>query len=149
MKVLIVEDNEVDVMMETRILGGISDHIDSCATCEDALEKISNNDYDCIILDYLLPGSDGLQSIAEIRKIDRNTPIIVVTGVDDKLVATRCIQEGAQNYFPKDKITQEKKLFMDCVIHTTNLHALECSARIDLLKAKTKEIEKRLDAVLL
>jgi CheY-like chemotaxis protein len=71
-KVLIIEDNEIDSSQVARILenGDLVD-IEIIDSGTKALEKIKENDYDCIIVDYMLPDIGGMELLTEISKIKK------------------------------------------------------------------------------
>ncbi len=67
-----------------------------------ALEKLSNNVYDCIVSDYQMPGMDGLDLLETIRKERNNDiPFIVFTGKGREEVAMRALNLGASRYIQK------------------------------------------------
>lgn len=68
-----------------------------------ALEILRNNTVDVIILDYSLPGMNGLEVLREINLIDSNTPVIMVTGQGDETIAVEAMKNGAQDYITKIK----------------------------------------------
>lgn len=68
---------------------------------EDAIEKVKSDDHDLIILDMQLPGMDGLQTLKEIRKINRTVPVIFVSGYGSVETAAEVIKLGANDYLGK------------------------------------------------
>ncbi len=101
MNLLIIED-------EKELLHSILEYIKEegyvCAvssTFNDALEKIHLYEYDCFIVDIMLPGGNGLDLIKEIKKLHQNTGIIIISAknsLDDKL---RGLDLGADDYLTK------------------------------------------------
>jgi len=65
------------------------------------LEKLSQNTYDALILDYSLPNMNGLETLAEIKKRKIAVPVIMVTGQGDERIAVKAMQQGAQDYLTK------------------------------------------------
>jgi diguanylate cyclase (GGDEF)-like protein len=66
-----------------------------------ALGIIENAPTDVVILDYSLPGMNGLEVLSEINRIRPNTPVIMVTGQGDETVAVDAMKNGAQDYVIK------------------------------------------------
>ena len=94
-RLLIIEDNELDSSQIAKILdnGDLID-IEIVNTGVKALELIKENDYDCIIVDYMLPDIGGLELVTEISNIKKITDD---TGTD----------LFSQGFFSKRKNTAE------------------------------------------
>jgi HAMP domain-containing protein/signal transduction histidine kinase/CheY-like chemotaxis protein len=84
-KLLIVEDNELDSSQVVKILdNGDLINIEITDSGMKALDLIKENEYDCIIVDYMLPDIDGLKFVTEIGAIKKvqMTPVIVYSAKD-------------------------------------------------------------------
>ena len=66
-----------------------------------SIHTFSDSKPDCVLLDYRLPDNDGFYVLKNLRDIDPQTPIIVLTNEGDELVAAKFLKEGANNYLPK------------------------------------------------
>jgi signal transduction histidine kinase len=104
--ILIIDDDDIDRMSIKRALKGSGGTytIDEIASADLALEKITNYEYDCIFLDYLLPGMDGLSLLRKIREVDCYTPIIIITSQGDESIAVTMMKSGASDYLVKTHI---------------------------------------------
>jgi DNA-binding response OmpR family regulator len=98
MKLLIVED-------EASILTGLVDvftyhgyEVDSAAEGKSGLAKALQSRYDLIILDVMLPGVDGFTICAEIRKVSREQPIIILTAKSAEEDIINGLSLGADDY---------------------------------------------------
>ncbi|SCY22690.1 Signal transduction histidine kinase [Nonlabens sp. Hel1_33_55] len=80
-KILIVEDNKINQMITRKILEGKNFDCDIANNGIEALGKIKDNTYDLILMDIHMPGMDGKQCTREVRKFDRELPIIALTAV--------------------------------------------------------------------
>ncbi len=69
---------------------------------EEAIQKIDEKEYDCIVCDYQIIGGNGLDILKEMRKRNVFTPIIFLTGQGDEQVAREAFVHGANDYFTKD-----------------------------------------------
>lgn len=101
MRILIIEDEE-------ELAGSVSAYLSGERyTCEiatdyaSALEKLSASDYDCILLDIMLPGGSGMDLLEEIRKMSKQDGVVIISAknsIDDKV---KGLHLGADDYLPK------------------------------------------------
>ncbi len=70
-------------------------------TAEEALGALKGSRYDLILMDVRLPGMSGLDAVDEIQKLDRRTPIIVMTAHGTRDTALEAVRRGAYDYFTK------------------------------------------------
>ncbi len=73
---------------------------------ESAKEKILQNEYDVIILDYQLPGTTGLAiyDFIQTSSLNAKTPVIMMTGEGDEIIAVEAMKRGVFDYFVKGNI---------------------------------------------
>ncbi len=69
LNILIIDDDEVDRMAVSRALKAakVRMKLSEASDYSEAVQILENNDFDCIFVDYLLPGKDGLVVVQEIR----------------------------------------------------------------------------------
>ena len=72
-----------------------------------ARELIGKSEFDIILLDLSLPDSSGIDTLKQILLFFAETPIIVLTGLQDEILAQKSIQTGAQDYIIKNNMTTE------------------------------------------
>ena len=65
---------------------------------------------DVILLDLLLPDSEGLETLAEVRRGGSRLPIVVLTASDDEALALQALQQGAQDYLVKGYVQVYRNL---------------------------------------
>jgi len=110
-KILLVEDDEVDRMAIRRALKkGVEGEItlvfaENCASTIEHLE--TDPDIECVFLDYRLPDGDGLSLIQDIREKYSKLPLVVLTGQGDHQVAVDLMKAGAIDYLSKNEISPE------------------------------------------
>ena len=110
MKILIIEDNEDDRMLYRRSLKQnteITYDIIEAEEGDTGLAKLEEEAPDCILLDYSLPGRNGIEVLKRIRAANAFVPVVMLTGQGNETIAVSAIQEGAQNYITKSNITPE------------------------------------------
>ncbi|CCI02224.1 Two-component hybrid sensor and regulator [Microcystis aeruginosa PCC 9443] len=107
LKILIVDDEEADRNNVRRLLkkSGIETEITEAADYEEAKEKMSNNLFDCVLIDYLLPDQDGLTLVREIRQQGITIPLIVLTGHGNEEIAVDMMKAGASDYLSKFRLS--------------------------------------------
>ncbi len=101
MKILVVED-EVKVLNFIR--KGLQENaytVDTAADGEEGLFLAEENDYDCIILDIMLPKMDGYQIIRSLRSNKVKTPVIFLTAKDSVSDKVKGLDFGADDYLVK------------------------------------------------
>lgn len=101
MNILIVEDDKKIANYSKE--GFEEEHfvVDLAYNGEDGLSLVETNTYDVIILDWMLPGIDGIEVCKKIRELGLTTPIIMLTAktfIEDKVLG---LNSGADDYIPK------------------------------------------------
>ncbi|MCG2616809.1 HAMP domain-containing protein [Terrimonas sp. NA20] len=81
-RLLIVEDNELDSSRIAKILDNNGIYIDIVGSGTQALQKIRENAYDGIIVDYMLPDIGGLELVTEIAAIRKTQPVLIYSARD-------------------------------------------------------------------
>ena len=113
-KVLIVDDNQLNIKVVRRILEQSDLIIDECYNGEECLNIIKeDNDYDVILMDILMPVMSGEETLRRLKQIDGfNTPVIALTADVDAGAEQKYEQQGFVDYIAKpfSKIQIEKKL---------------------------------------
>ena len=105
---LVVEDSPVYAEILQRLLPalGVDMRFEPkwVDTAEKAIEEIARTDYTLVLLDYKLPGADGMTVLAHIRSLPlpRQPAVIMLTGMGNEAVAVEAMKRGAKDYLPKD-----------------------------------------------
>ncbi len=100
--ILVVDDEEQIRTVLSKALheiGGFS--VEVAETSEEALQKIQNGMFDLVLVDYKLPGMDGVQLITEIVKAKPKILTILLTGYSDTDIAVEAMKRGASDYLTK------------------------------------------------
>ncbi len=109
-KVLLVEDNPGDVRLLREFLWDVTSvqfELMPVDKLSQALNCIKQDDFDVIVLDLLLPDSEGLDTFVSTHIHAPKTPIIVLTGINDETLALQAMQKGAQDYLVKGQVTAD------------------------------------------
>ena len=103
-RVLMVEDSPNDQAIATRALKNFGiRHWRVAKTAEDALNEVARDRFDVVLVDYTLPGMNGLQFVEHLRTIAPDTRVIMVTGARQESVAVAAMKLGACDYISKDE----------------------------------------------
>ena len=107
MNILIVDDDSGDVyflrelLTDTEAEAARLVHVETLAT---ALQKVQEEQFDVILLDFFLPGSQGVESLCRLREHTPNVPIVFLTGLKDDDLGRQMLESGAQGYLVKGQI---------------------------------------------
>lgn len=101
MKILLIEDEKEVAGFLTRGLKYEGYQVHHLAEGSKAMQSLSQISYDVIILDLLMPGSSGEEILSTMRRQNNQTPVIVLTAIDDIGTKTRLLNLGADDYLVK------------------------------------------------
>lgn len=105
--ILAVEDSVTDAHRLRAILGEVPQfnfYLRHVCQLDDALASLSEQQYDVVLLDLLLPDSSGLETVDRVHAAAPDTPIIVLTQIDDEINAIEAVRRGAQDYLFKARL---------------------------------------------
>jgi K+-sensing histidine kinase KdpD len=168
-KVLLIEDNEVDARIIKEYLKDASRYEENetyhivfdltmKSSLSSGLEFLSTNDVDAVLLDLNLPDSFGLDTFFNIYKNKPKIPILILTGLSDRELAVRAVREGAGDYLVKGEVDdrflrrsisyaiERKKSEEELLLAQSNLEKKVVERTIEL-KERYDEIEQLVYAI--
>lgn len=107
MRILIVEDEKG---ISNFLKEGLEEEgfaVDFAEDGKKGLELASTNDYDLLLLDWMLPGKSGIELCREFRKLDQTTPVIFLTARDTVQDVVFGLETGANDYIKKPFVFDE------------------------------------------
>ena len=154
-KLLVADDDPENRELMARLLEPYGHKLSFAVDGEDALEKIRADDYDAVLLDIQMPRKDGFEVLESLHDSGhlRQTPVIVVTGLQDESDAVRCIEIGAEDFLSRPirpallmarlNASLEKKRLRQKVFeqHFTPELARELARNPDPMKMKARNAE--------
>ncbi|MDB5272913.1 MAG: ompR [Chitinophagaceae bacterium] len=107
--ILVVDDSEDDVFLFRRMLfsSGLEVELSSTNIGVKGLELLRKQSFDCVFLDYNMPGADGLVILKEIKQVNPNIPVIMLTGQKNEKTIVELMQAGATDYLSKESLSPE------------------------------------------
>lgn len=112
---LVVEDNDVNRLLTSRVIEKLGYTVDVAENGEEAVEKVNERIYDMVVMDIQMPKMDGIEATQLIREIDLergvHTPIIAMTAHAMKGDRERYMEQGIDEYISKPferKLLEEK-----------------------------------------
>lgn len=101
MKILIIEDEQD--LRETVKASLLKEKfvVETAADYWSALDKINDYDYDCILLDIMLPGGNGLDLLRELKRLRRSDSVLIVSAKDSLDDKVDGLDLGADDYLTK------------------------------------------------
>lgn len=116
MRILVIEDDKRQCMLLQFQLEQEGYDIDICCDGEDAAYYLSQNAYELVLLDRMLPHKDGLTILQEMRAQNNHTPVILLTALgelDDKITG---LDSGADDYLVKPFAYGELSARIRCLL---------------------------------
>ena len=101
--ILIVDDQQENRETMARMLAADHHQVGMATNGIEALEALQREDFDLVLLDILMPEMNGMEVLRELRRLGmlRHTPVVVVSGWDDRNNVVRCIAAGAEDFIPR------------------------------------------------
>ena len=107
-RIMIVDDSEsIRNLLKDMLLVGKHEVVAEAVDGIDAIEKFGTVKPDVVLLDIAMPKKDGLTTLKEIKKMNLNTKVIMVTVRDEMDMIQDCIAAGALAYIIKPFDTEE------------------------------------------
>ena len=140
-RVLLVEDNPGDARLVEMLLSEAASsaefEIVRAGTLGEALARLRDDGetFEAILLDLSLPDSVGLETVRWMREATPHTPMVVLSGQDDEMVALRAVHMGAQDYLIKGRGDGE-------VIARSVRYSVERSRIEETLRERERRLEE-------
>lgn len=109
MKIIIADDHALIRKGLKEILQQVEGLVllDEAQNGSELLLKLSQKDYDIIVLDISMPGKSGLDVLKDIRRIKPDIPVLILSVYPEEQYAIRVLKSGASGYLTKDSAPDE------------------------------------------
>ncbi len=101
MKVLLVEDNSVNQRLTRTMLERSGFQVEVADSGLIALQMVRDTSFHLILMDCWMPGMDGIKCTKEIRKFNRDVPVIALTMSESEKTKKRCLKAGMNDFVSK------------------------------------------------
>lgn len=118
---LLVVDDEVGVRESIRLIFGKHYRVHEARSSEEALRKVKEEMPDIVLLDILMPGADGLETLKQIKKIHPEGQVIMLTALNTARTAFTAKETGAFDYVTKPFDVDELRLRVDRALEKSHL----------------------------
>ncbi len=141
---LLVIDDELGPRESLRFL--FKDRYDVICTdsVDEGIKELKKSPPDCIITDIKMPGKTGVQGLKEIREIDQQVSVIMLTGFGSLETAQEAIRHGASDYLKKPFDTDEIRAVVAKYVQRTKINRKQMETS-EHLEALTQQLQEQLD----
>ncbi|MDR1706079.1 MAG: response regulator [Clostridiales bacterium] len=112
--ILIVDDNPVSITAARGLFKSLGISADTAESGEEALRKLRSQVYDLVLMDYMMPGMDGIETVIRLRQTEgeyfQKVPVIALTSADE---ADAVLQTGMNGYITKPLTKPKIKEIME------------------------------------
>ena len=120
-KILVIDDERDLCWLFSEILGENGYKVTSAQTAKDGLDKVRSVMPNLVFLDIKLPDKDGIWVLKEIKKVNPEIVVIMVTGHTAIESAVAAMKLGAYDYIPKPIPNERLKIIVDKALETQSL----------------------------
>lgn len=114
--ILVVDDDERIRTLLARYLTGQNYRVTSAENAADAADKLTSISFDLLIVDVMMPGQNGFDFVADLRKRGNAVPVILLTARGEAEDRIRGLETGADDYLPKPFEPRELTLRINAIL---------------------------------
>lgn len=132
-RVLVVEDDEMVQLLVEHAIGSEDREIDVVETVAEARTRLSEGDFDLVVLDLFLPDGDGRELLTEIRERPRSAQVqvLVLSGHSSRTTKLECFRRGADEFLDKPVDPELLQAAVERQLERARVRAME--SRVDPL----------------
>lgn len=134
MKTLLIIDDDRHLLDSLRVVFSKSHHVLTALSAEDAAVVLDHEPVDVILLDVILPETDGIEFLQTVRATLPNLPVVMISGAPSIRPVMRALELGACDYIRKPFDIDELRLVVDRAVRSAGL------------EQRVKELESKLAA---
>jgi len=146
MKLLLIEDEQELANSIQNYLTGNDFMCEYASNTKTAIDKISNYEYDCILLDLMLPDGNGFQILKELKRLNKTEGVIIISAKETLETRIESFNLGADDYLTKPFHLSELLVRIQALIRRKKFNGNNTitykEIEIDIL-SKTVKVKKR------
>lgn len=137
-RVLNVDDQLEFAELTATLLERESDRIAvrTATSPDEGLEMLATNEVDCIVSDYEMPGTDGIDFLESVREDYPELPFILFTGKGSEEIASDAISAGVTDYLQKQSSTEQYTVLANRITNAVDAHLSR-----EMLQERTRRLE--------
>ena len=125
-KILIVDDNKLNVKVAKKALEDFDFEIDEVYSGKEAIEKVKNSNYDLILMDIMMPEMSGSEALIELKKLDNfNTPVVALTADAVNGSEEKYLKEGFVEYLAKPFKKEQIKTLLEKIFGSVKSNKID------------------------
>lgn len=114
MRVLVVDDNQINQMIVHEMLTTLGQIVDSVRSGQQAIDKLNNEHFDVVFMDLHMPEQDGIQTTNRIRQLEIEQPFIVaLTANAFSETRSQALNSGMNDYITKPFVKEDLAMVLD------------------------------------
>lgn len=143
-KILLIDD-DVEFAKVTRFRLAHNDkprfEVHTTSSLKSAFELFTVQKFDLILLDLLLPDASGIDALVQILAAGIQTPIVIMTGLDNDQIASEAVRKGAQDYVVKGETPP--KMLVRIIQHAIDRHQIR--KKLNIVTGKLRQVNAQLE----
>ena len=155
LRILIVDDEKVQLEILEGFLVKQGYEATAAEDGQRALEKFKNGSFDAVLTDYRMPGMDGIQLLREVRRLQPEAVVVIMTAYGTVGTAVAAMKEGAYDYLTKPIDLDELLLLIQRVEREVGLdqenrelkEQLREKFKVDFIVSASRQMEEALNLV--
>lgn len=139
--VLLIEDSSVEAALIRLQLSGSKDNtfdLECAENLQEGFEQLGKRRFDIILLDLMLPDSDGLATFYRVNNRVSDIPIVILTGMSDEKLAIEAVRGGAQDYLVK---AEDLKILPRSIFYAIERKRFEVERNLYIAWLEKKNVE--------
>jgi DNA-binding response OmpR family regulator len=145
--ILVVDDNAINRDVLSRYLERLEHTVVMAEGGRQALDVLSQQSFDLVLLDVMMPGMNGFQVLEAVKSnpVLHEIPVIMISALDEVDSVVRCIEMGAEDYLPKPFNPVLLKARLDACLEKKRLRDKEIEYLQQVSKVTTAAVEVEAD----
>lgn len=146
-EVLHVDDDQEFVDMAAAFMERHDDRlaVESVTSVEGGMNVLHRNSVDCVVSDYEMPGTDGIEFLEAVREAHPDLPFILYTGRGSEDIASEAISAGVTDYLQKESGTSHYEVLVNRITNAVEqrraqAEALETEQRLQTIAENANDI---------